>query len=184
MQRQQYATNPQMKPQHMKKTFLFFITVFGLTTLQLHAQGDLAVGGKQVNVGLGLSGWGAPIYVGLDYGFKEDITFGGEFSYRSYNERWRDGRYRHSIIGLSANGNYHFNSLLNLPSEWDVYGGANIGFYIWTSDNDYPGDGSSGLGLGLQVGGRYYFNNTVGLNLEFGGGNAFAGGKFGVTIKL
>jgi len=40
------------------------------------------------------------------------------------------------------------------------------------------------LGLGAQVGGRYYISNKVALNLEFGGGNAFSGGKFGLTFKL
>jgi hypothetical protein len=40
------------------------------------------------------------------------------------------------------------------------------------------------VGLGAQIGGRYYLSDKVGLNLEFGGGNAFSGGKFGVSIKL
>lgn len=177
-------TMPHLTQTRMRK-YIFAALLLSIMTAQpLFSQGDLDVGGKQLNVGLGLSGWGAPVYVGLDYGFKDDITFGGEFSFRSYNERWRDGRYRHNIIGLSANGNYHFNALLNLPSELDFYGGANIGFYIWSSANNYPGDGRSGLGLGLQVGGRYYLNNKVALNLEFGGGNAFAGGKFGLTVKI
>ena len=42
----------------------------------------------------------------------------------------------------------------------------------------------SGLGIGGQVGGRYYFNDKVGINLEFGGGNAFGGGKVGVSVRL
>jgi outer membrane immunogenic protein len=40
------------------------------------------------------------------------------------------------------------------------------------------------LGLGIQVGGRYYFNEKFGLNLEFGGGNYVSGGKFGISLKL
>jgi hypothetical protein len=39
----------------------------------------------------------------------------------------------------------------------------------------------SGLGLGAQIGGRYFFKDNFGLNLEFGGGNALSGGKFGIT---
>jgi hypothetical protein len=35
-----------------------------------------------------------------------------------------------------------------------------------------------------QVGGRYYFTEKVGINLEVEGGNAFSGGKFGLSIKL
>lgn len=42
---------------------------------------------------------------------------------------------------------------------------------------------NSGLGLGVQVGGRYYFNDRLGLNLEFGGGFV-SGGKIGISCKL
>lgn len=62
--------------------------------------------------------------------------------------------------------------------------GLNLGFYVWSSPDAYQGSHSSGLGIGAQIGGRYYFTNKVGLNFEFGGGNAFSGGKVGVTIKL
>ena len=89
-----------------------------------------------------------------------------------------------TITGISGNGNYHFNRILGIPSNWDFYAGLNLGFYVWNSSSDYPGDHNSGLGLGAQVGGRYYFNNKFGLNLEFGGGNAFDGGKIGVSIKF
>jgi outer membrane immunogenic protein len=65
-----------------------------------------------------------------------------------------------------------------------LYAGANVGFNIYHSPDDYNGDDVSGLGLGLQVGGRYYFHKKTGINLEFGGGNAFSGGKLGLTIKL
>ncbi len=85
---------------------------------------------------------------------------------------------------FSFNGNYHFNTLLKIPRSWDLYAGLNLGFYVWNSSRDYPGNRASGLGLGAQVGARYFLSNKVGLNLELGGGNAFSGGKFGVTIKL
>jgi len=40
------------------------------------------------------------------------------------------------------------------------------------------------MGRGAQIGGRYYFTQKVGINLELGGGNAFSGGKIGLTFKL
>jgi outer membrane immunogenic protein len=128
-----------------------------------------------------LTGWGIPIYVGMDFGVLRDLTLGFEGSFRSYNQNYTNTKYHHSIIGLSVNGNYHFNTLLNIPENWDFYAGLNIGYYFWSSPSDYPGTGSSGLGLGAQIGGRYFFSNNFGLNLEFGGGNAFSGGKFGIT---
>jgi outer membrane immunogenic protein len=87
-------------------------------------------------------------------------------------------------MGFSGNANYHFNTLLEIPQKWDFYAGLNIGFFAWLSPDDYYGSHKSGIGLGAQIGGRYYFSDKMGINLEFGGGNAFSGGKIGVSIKL
>jgi hypothetical protein len=113
-----------------------------------------------------------------------DVTVGGEFSYRSFNENIVGRKYGISVIGLSANGNYHFNTILEIPSNIDFYAGLNLGFYIWNTSGGYPGSGSSGLGLGAQIGGRYYFTNKLGVNLELGGGNSFSGGKLGLSVKF
>lgn len=139
---------------------------------------------KQLNAGLGFSSIGIPVYVGFDYGYSNTITFGGEISFRSFRERYLGTTFRSNILGISANGNYHFNKLLELPSEFDVYGGANIGFYFFSSNDSYLGTRTSGLGLGLQIGGRYYLNNKMSINLELGGGNYMAGGKIGITYQL
>lgn len=148
------------------------------------SQGPVAKGHSQVNVGVGLSTWGLPVYLGFDYGVHKDITLGGELSFRSYNDNWSGNKYKHSVIGIMGNANYHFNTILNIPSKWDFYAGLNLGFYSWNSPDNYEGSHISGLGLGGQIGGRYYFSNKIGINLEFGGGNAFSGGKFGLTIKI
>jgi outer membrane immunogenic protein len=166
------------------KNFIFTLMLFTLGTYAL-AQYPLAKGQNQVNVGFGFSSWGLPVYIGLDHGVHQDISIGGELSFRSYRERYKDYKYNHSVMGASFNGNYHFNTLLDMPSEeWDLYAGLNVGFLYFSSPKDYPGGLRSGLGLGAQVGGRYYFNSKVGINLELGGSNLFAGGKFGLTIKV
>lgn len=163
-----------------------FITIILLTFLStiVYAQNPLNKGGSQLNAGVGFSDWGVPVYIGLDYGIDQDISIGGELSFRSYHEDWRDYSYSHTIMGISGNVNYHFNRILKISRKWDFYAGLNIGFFIWSSPSDYHGDRSSGLDLGAQIGGRYYFSNSVGINLEFGGGNAFSGGKFGISIKI
>lgn len=166
----------------MKKLFLVF--ALALVSGFSYSQSPLPMGHNQLNFGVGLSEWGVPFYIGLDHSVHQDITVGGEFSYRSYDENYSNYSYHHNITGLSANGNYHFNTVLNIPNNWDFYAGLNLGFYIWTSPNAYAGSHQSGLGLGGQIGGRYYFTNTIGLNLEFGGGNAFSGGKFGLSFKF
>jgi len=166
----------------MKKQFLTLILL--IATSVVFAQNPIAKGQSQLNAGLGFSSWGIPVYVGLDYGVGKDVTIGGELSFRSYHDNWDNYRYNHTIIGLSGNGNYHFNRIMQIPSNWDFYAGLNIGFYFWNSPDGYGGSNSSGLGLGAQIGGRYYFTNRFGINLEFGGGNAFSEGKFGISLKF
>jgi len=166
----------------MKKHYL--IVILFVVTSALFAQSPVPKGTVQLNAGLGLLSWGIPIYVGLDFGVHKDITLGGELSFRSYNDEWPDSHYKHSILGISGNGNYHFNTLFNIPSNWDFYAGLNIGFYFWKSPDDYPGSESSSLGLGFQVGGRYYFTDRFGVNLEIGTGNEFSEGKFGISYKF
>jgi outer membrane immunogenic protein len=166
----------------MKKQVLTFILV--VVAGVAFAQNPISKGESQVNFGVGLSSWGIPVYLGFDYGVHPDITLGAEASYRSYNDNWRDSKYNHSVIGIQGNANYHFNTVLNIPSPWDFYAGLNLGFYSWNSPRDYEGSHTSGLGLGGQIGGRYFFSNKAGINLEFGGGNAFSGGKLGITIKF
>jgi len=166
----------------MKK--LIFGIAFAMLSAYSFSQSPLPVGRSQFNVGVGFSDVGTPFYLGIDYSALQDLTIGGEFSYRSYRENWNNYYYNHNIMGFSGNGNYHFNSVLNIPRNWDFYAGLNVGFYVWTSPDAYGGSNSSGLGLGGQIGGRYYISNKVGLNLEFGGGNAFSGGKLGLSFKL
>ncbi len=148
------------------------------------AEGPLYVGTSQLNLGVGLSSYGIPLYIGFDHSIARDVTIGAELSYSAYNEYYNNFNYDHNIIGISGNINYHFNSLFHMSSRWDLYAGGNLGFYMWTSPDGYTGNHSSGLGLGAQIGGRYYLTNAVGLNLEFGGGNAFSGGKLGISIRL
>jgi len=167
----------------MKKICFLILMIAAVTTTAL-AQNPIAVGQSQFNLGVGLSSWGVPIYIGLDHGIHKNITIGGEASFRSYRENYKNNRYNHGVIGISGNLNYHFNNVLNIPSNWDFYMGPNIGFYMWNSSDNYPGNAYSGLGIGGQIGGRYYLTEKFGLNLEFGGGNAFSGGKFGISLKL
>jgi outer membrane immunogenic protein len=166
----------------MKKSILTIVMFFA--TIVMFAQCPIGIGEKQLNAGVGLSSWGFHVYVGFDYGALKDISLGGELSFRSYDDKWNNATYHLRVIGISGNGNYHFNRILEIPSKWDFYAGLNLGFYIWNAPDDYNGSHTSGLGLGAQIGGRYYFSDKLGLNLEFGGGNAFSGGKFGITARF
>lgn len=165
----------------MKRTLIFTVLFFsGFAS----SQSMLGKGGKQLNAGFGMSSWGLPVYAGMDFGVHKDVSLGVEASFRSYRHRFDGYYYNHSIIGISGNFNYHFNTLFSMPKEFDIYAGINAGFYIWNSPNNYYGNQTSGLGLGAQLGFRYYFNQKFGINLEAGGGNAFSGGKLGITYKI
>jgi outer membrane immunogenic protein len=164
----------------MKKSITIVLLSL-LTVFAVQAQSPLGKGSKQLNAGIGFSGWGVPVYVGLDFGVARDFSLGIEGSFRSYGQDYTGSKYRSSIIGFSGNGNYHFNRILEIPSNWDFYAGLNIGYYIWSSPTNYPGGDRSSLGLGGQIGGRYFFQKNFGLNLELGGGDAFSDGKFGIT---
>jgi hypothetical protein len=69
---------------------------------------------------------------------------------------------------------YHWNFLIGIPSYWDFYTGvrAGVGFGadVWPE-------------LGIQVGGRWYWSDTWGLNLEVAAGTGF-GTTFGLSYIL
>jgi len=171
----------------MKNITSICCAVFLSACTSLFAQAPLGEGNKQLNAGFGFSSWGVPIYAGLDFGIHPDVTIGPQVSFRSYSENYNFNgsrfNYSHSIFVFGFNGNYHFNSLLNISSQFDFYAGATVGYYIWSSPSDYIGNRSSGIGLDAQVGGRYFFSDQWALNIEFGGGTA-SGGKIGITYEL
>ncbi|WP_132219157.1 outer membrane beta-barrel protein [Mariniflexile fucanivorans] len=150
------------------------------------AQAPIEEGGLQLNAGIGTFGRVTPIYAGLDYGIAPNFTLGGELSYQSYNHGSNEfsNDFKSTIIGIQANGNYHFNEILDIPSVWDLYAGANLNYFSWSSKingtkTDY--NGADNFGLGLQIGGRYFFSDNMGVNIQFGGGNVVSGGKIGIT---
>jgi outer membrane immunogenic protein len=165
----------------MKKVCLLtlFVLVGAATAF---AQAPLGKGGAQLNAGFGFSSWGTPIYLGLDFGVHPDITIGPVASFRNYGYRYNGTRYDQNLTVLGFNGNYHFNKLFEMPSQWNVYAGLTVGYYIWSS-GDYVGAKDSGIGWNGQVGARYFFTKNFGVNLEFGGGTA-SGGGLGITYKF
>lgn len=166
----------------MKKIIL--LACLFTTANATYAQSPLPIHKTQLNLGVGLSNWGVPIYAGVDYGINRDLSLGLEFSTRSYNENWNNGSYHHTVSAFIGNANYHFNTALNIPTKYDFYAGLNIGFNIWNSPTAYTGNHTSGLAIGAQIGGRYYLSQKTALNLEFGGGNSATNSKFGLSIIL
>ena len=145
----------------------------------------------QINGGVGISGWGVPVYLGADYGIARDVTIGAAVSYRSRTVNYGFYKFKETGIGVEVNGNYHFNRLLKIPNNFDFYAGATLAYYNWdvkVQDVDYEvnysGSLDSGIKFGFQLGGRYFFTKNLGVNLEFGGGSYAVGGKFGLTYRF
>lgn len=161
----------------MKKVIVLLSLCIFLS--EMYSQNTMK-GKTQINAGLGFSNYGIPIYVGLDYGIHPDISIGAQGAFRSYD----NSGFKASIIELSGNVNYHFNSILKIKdNHWDVYAGLSVGYWIWNWDTNFPGSNASGAGLYGQLGGRYFFNPKWAVNLEFGGGT-MSGGKLGITHRF
>lgn len=174
----------------MKKSVL---TLFAALFATVAFSQRVTKGGSQINAGIGLtSGWGVPFYGGFDYGVHKDITVGAQVSYASTNRNFGYGtnNIAGTWFGVGANVNYHFNTVFEMPNEWDVYAGLTLAYnsFSWGYPNGYPVNyrvgSSSGIGFAGQIGARYYFSNKFGINLEFGGGSVASGGKFGVSFRL
>ena len=145
----------------MKKITLIAIMLVSMSSLFAQAV-------PQLNFGLGFnSGGDLPIYVSYDFPVTNDVSI-APMVQTDLNLNW---------ITLGARGDYYFDRLLQLPSDWDVYGGANLGVDVFFGQN------YSELDMGLQVGGRWRWNDLWALNLEFAGGTSF-GTKLGVTVAI
>lgn len=85
-------------------------------------------------------------------------------------------------ITLGVKANYYFDNIFGITDDaWDVYGGANAGYAIYTGDNDLD---DSSFDMGLQVGGRWFWNDKWGVYAEFSGGINTVMPAIGVTMKL
>ncbi len=146
---------------------LAFLMLTGLMYAQEQGAAPLSKGEKQMNFGLGF-GSDIPAYWGMDWAVHNDITVGGAAMINLNGFDW---------INFKGKGDYHWNRLIGIPSNWDFYAGAGIGFRIGFDGN------SSGLDFDIHVGGRWFWSEKWGLNLEIGGGTGF-GSLVGVTMKM
>lgn len=117
---------------------------------------------------LNLGGIGTGLYAGIEFPLGKAFTLGPQVA--------TDWEFNKFVI--AGKGNYYFDALFGLPAAWDVYLGANVGFRLDSGDND-----NSGLNWGAQIGGRWFWTEKWGINLELGGGSGVTGGV-GVTMKM
>lgn len=149
----------------MKK--LIFTSILCVCALTGYSQNQ----GPHFNAGLGLDGRGIPVYASYDWGFKEDFNLGVGAAFNTGGDEFDGG-----VFGAGFFTQWYADRVLDIPSDFDAYAGIGVYYYNHKNGDD--------LDLGLFIGGRYYFNDKIGLNLEFGGGTLVQGGRIGVSWAL
>ena len=143
----------------MKKLFTF-IALSGITFFS--ANSVFAQAQKQLNIG----------FIGVNYEIPvaTDITIAPAAGV--------DWNFNHLSIGVKAN--YYFDNLFGLTEPWDVYAGLNAGYGIAMNSSN-----NSDFAFGMQIAGRWFWNDKWGVYLEAAFGNLDnAGGGAGVTMKM
>jgi len=143
-------------------------TTLIIILFSIYAQGQ---GESAITKGQKLLNFGLPGYVGLDFAIHDMITLGPKVAYELFSGN--------NTLKAGIVADFHFNQLLEIPSNWDVYAGASAGWRFKTDNNK----GSDGFDLGGQIGGRWFWSDKWGLNLE-GGFSGSVGGGLGVTMRM
>lgn len=139
-------------------------------------------GYKQLNFGIEL-GRSMPIYAGLDFGVGKFITVGPQLSIYTRSETASimnmETKSRASVAIPSIRADYHFGGhIKGLPAELDLYGGLSLGLVIAHSSSEVRMNGelmdeqpepltTTESRLWAQVGGRYFFSDNWGVQLEY-----------------
>ncbi len=153
----------------MKKFFLIIAVsallfagkAFSQNTVEENVKASLV----QISAGSGIYSGGFPIYAFADFRVNPNWTIGPQVNFVFDNDF-------HFV--MSGRADYHFNKMLNLYNNWDIYAGATMGI-DFSRDTEFSS--------GIHVGGRWYWNKVWGLNMEIGGGTYFSS-AIGVTMRL
>jgi hypothetical protein len=173
----------------MKKVFIAIVLICSVYIS--FAQSTLPQGSKVprhtdmfVNFGFGVSSWGVPVYGSFEYMLHDEVSLGGEISYRGQSVNHTGLDYTVRATTIAARGNYHFNNLLKIKPPFLFYAGATLGYMLVSTNTidgiAYPGTRASGIYFGIQTGGNYYFTKNWAANVELGIGNMF-GLKIGAS---
>ncbi len=180
---------------NFKRIGVSLLAVFIVAAVASAQTKEFNKGGFYLTPQFGLASWGGSLPFGVngEYALNENIGVGGTVMVQMWSETY----WSESLIGLSAEANYHLTDFVaksNLKKV-DLYVGAGLGYsiYSWKWKIGY-GDwltgstGSSGLILEPIVGGRYYFSPKIGICVRLVGSIVGSytgfGGTIGVTFSL
>lgn len=186
----------------MKSKFTITIIILLCSTALSWAQ-DSKSKLRFFNVGVGASGWGIPVYAGVEFPvgkkkeLKNDLSMALGASYQSKSESydWFGDKitWKHTIVGINASLHYYLDRLIDLDEDFDFYAGGGIGYYSWKTtltetsggfSGTYSGTGSGGIGFSYLVGGRYYLTDNLALHVHYGGNTILSSARAGVSFKF
>jgi hypothetical protein len=181
----------------MKKYAIVLVMAAMLMSLSQTANAQFKEGGIDLNLGVGFTSSNGfiPVFFGGNYMIKDFLSVGAEVQFRidNYNYGYLGNSYdlHRSGFAFLTRADYHFNDLLKLPEEFDVYGGVDLGIAFYGEykgdeyyDNWYDSDEFYFV-FGPHAGGRWMFADKFGLNAEFGGRSGDgAYMKVGVTFLV
>jgi hypothetical protein len=146
----------------MKKLILVCTLFFAASMVS--AQAWSGKGDQKIQVGFNGYGYGTGITGTYDYGLSDFLSVGAgaNIYFSGYKDNNKDNNF--FVFGRL---NAHLQKPLNLPSNWDIYPGLDVGVL------------GNSFGLGAHIGVRYYFNPKVGIYLEAGNN-----GSIGVSFNL
>ena len=130
----------------------------------VNAQAWSGSGDQKVQVGLSAWGNGTGLTGTYDYGLSDLFSVGGGANFY-FNSNSKDDKNNNFFIFGRVNA--HLQNLVNLPEQWDIYPGLDVGVLGNT------------FGLGAHLGVRYFFTDKFGAFIEAGNN-----GSLGVSINL
>ena len=175
----------------MKKLFTLMLVMMAFCFNQKLQAQVFTEGSNVINAGIGFGGiysygytasFSPAINLSFEHGFKQIgpgiVGIGLKYGHigakyhetsGSYNYDWK---WSNNVPAIRVT--YHPDFLAG--DDWEVYGAADIGLWMWKetySDNDptwdynYNNSASTPV-VYFQVGGRYYFTNSIGVFAELG----------------
>lgn len=143
----------------MRKLIFLFVMLVSATAFSQSAyegQGD-----QKISVGVNPLGSRNSLKLTYDYGLSEPFSIGGGISLIT------GGKYKEDFY-IYARGDFHFARYLEIPRQWDIYTGVELGAI-----------GSETFNIGFHVAARYAITNSLAIFTELG-----SNGAIGVSFSL
>ena len=130
----------------------------------ISAQAWNGKGDQKVQLGMNLWGYGTGITATYDYGITNLISLGAGLNF--YFDGYRNNDIGNNVFAFGR-VNFHLKEALQLPDQWDIYPGVNLGVL------------GRDFGLGVHLGARYFFTQNWGAFAEVGNN-----GSLGVSYNF